>query len=378
MKKKYLFFISLLILFVVGLIFYNHFKVDNVYKEKNLNNSNNINKGISMNLEQTAGAGDYKLVTQSEWPTDGYIFNSELSKCENGSTLSWDDTKKSVIMQGNVSDKCYVYFDIYHPLLTEYVMSQYTGTQGDNGIYYHNSTLTNGAGDNSYRYAGANPNNYVCFGSSESICPDANLFRIIGVFENLVKVIRVKSESSQMWNKSVSNTWSTSSLNTYLNGTYLTSLGNLSDKIAIATWKVGGNIHENIVKVTPSVAFQNEIIGTAESATFNAKIGLMYVTDYYYAASPSAWTLVGYNESDATKDYRAATSVNWLYLRNHEWTITRVSDNSQTVFLVGAEGNTFSYLAFDLECEVRPTFSLEPSVTYVSGSGTMDNPIRIS
>ena len=181
-----------------------------------------------------------------------------------------------------------------------------------------------------------------------------------------------------MWNKSVSNTWSTSGLNTYLNGTYLTSLGNLSDKIAIATWKVGGNIHENIVKVTPSVAFQNEIIGTAESATFNAKIGLMYVTDYYYAASPSAWTLVGYNESDATKDYRAATSVNWLYLRNHEWTITRVSDNSQTVFLVGAEGNTFSYLAFDLECEVRPTFSLEPSVTYVSGSGTMDNPIRIS
>ena len=378
MKKKYLFFISLLILFVVGLIFYNHFKVDNVYEEENLNNSNNINKGISMNLEQTAGAGDYKLVTQSEWPTDGYIFNSELSKCENGSTLSWDDTKKSVIMQGNVSDKCYVYFDIYHPLLTEYVMSQYTGTQGDNGIYYHNSTLTNGAGDNSYRYAGANPNNYVCFGSSESICPDANLFRIIGVFENQVKVIRVKSESSQMWNKSVSNTWSTSGLNTYLNGTYLTSLGNLSDKIAITTWKVGGNIHENIVKVTPSVAFQNEIIGTAESATFNAKIGLMYVTDYYYAASPSAWTLVGYNESDATKDYRAATSVNWLYLRNHEWTITRVSDNSQTVFLVGAEGNTFSYLAFDLECEVRPTFSLEPSVTYVSGSGTMDNPIRIS
>ena len=377
MKKKYLFFISLLILFVIGIVI-NHFKVDNVYEEENLNNSNNINKGISMNLEQTAGAGDYKLVTQSEWPTDGYIFNSELSKCENGSTLSWDDTKKSVIMQGNVSDKCYVYFDIYHPLLTEYVMSQYTGTQGDNGIYYHNSTLTNGAGDNSYRYAGANPNNYVCFGSSESICPDANLFRIIGVFENQVKVIRVKSESSQMWNKSVSNTWSTSGLNTYLNGTYLTSLGNLSDKIAITTWKVGGNIHENIVKVTPSVAFQNEIIGTAESATFNAKIGLMYVTDYYYAASPSAWTLVGYNESDATKDYRAATSVNWLYLRNHEWTITRVSDNSQTVFLVGAEGNTFSYLAFDLECEVRPTFSLEPSVTYVSGSGTMDNPIRIS
>ena len=38
--------------------------------------------------------------------------------------------------------------------LAEYVISQYTGTQGANNIYYHNSSLSNGAGDNSYRYAG--------------------------------------------------------------------------------------------------------------------------------------------------------------------------------------------------------------------------------
>lgn len=89
MKKKYLFFISLLILFVIGIVI-NHFKVDNVYEEENLNNSNNINKGISMNLEQTAGAGDYKLVTQSTWPLWGYALNNDLSKCENGSTIIWD------------------------------------------------------------------------------------------------------------------------------------------------------------------------------------------------------------------------------------------------------------------------------------------------
>ena len=40
------------------------------------------------------------------------------------------------------------------PTLAEYVLSQYTGTQGDNGLYYHDSILANGAGDNSYRYAG--------------------------------------------------------------------------------------------------------------------------------------------------------------------------------------------------------------------------------
>ncbi|MBS5806080.1 MAG: hypothetical protein KIC90_02775, partial [Firmicutes bacterium] len=38
--------------------------------------------------------------------------------------------------------------------LAEYVISQYTGTQGENSIYYHNASLANGAGDNSYRYAG--------------------------------------------------------------------------------------------------------------------------------------------------------------------------------------------------------------------------------
>ena len=55
--------------------------------------------------------------------------------------------------------------------LAEYIKSQYTGTQGENSLYYHNSSLTNGAGDNSYRYAGANPNNFVCFGSDVSPCP---------------------------------------------------------------------------------------------------------------------------------------------------------------------------------------------------------------
>ena len=84
-------------------------------------------------------------------------------------------------------------------LLADYVISQYTGTQGDNALYYHNSTLTNGAGDNSYRYAGASDsvNNYICLGSDATTCPDANLFRIIGVFGDQTKVIRAKSVGNQ-------------------------------------------------------------------------------------------------------------------------------------------------------------------------------------
>ena len=96
-------------LFLVSLVSYNELKENNVYEE-NIKFSKNA-KSISMNLEQTAGAGDYKTVTQSNWPTEGYKFNKDLSRCENGSTLSWDDSKKAVVMNGNVSDKCYVYFD---------------------------------------------------------------------------------------------------------------------------------------------------------------------------------------------------------------------------------------------------------------------------
>ena len=154
-KNHFIFSIITLVLLVVFITSFNYFKTTNTYIDDNINNQTKIIKGISMNLEQTAGAGDYKTVTQSSWPTEGYKFNAELSRCENGSTLSWDDTKKAVIVSGNLSDKCYVYFDIYQPTLAEYIKSQYTGTQGENALYYHNSTLTNGAGDNSYRYAGA-------------------------------------------------------------------------------------------------------------------------------------------------------------------------------------------------------------------------------
>ena len=68
-------------------------------------------------------------------------------------------------------------------------------------IYHHTSSLANGAGDNSYRYAGASDsvNNYICLGSATTTCPDANLFRIIGVFGDQTKVIRAKSVGNQKW-----------------------------------------------------------------------------------------------------------------------------------------------------------------------------------
>ena len=364
------------------------------------NKSKKSNNLLTMNLEQTAGAGDYKTVTQSEWPTEGYKFNTELSRCENGSELSWDDVNKKILMSGVSADKCYVYFDIARfdklcntSTLACHVAKLYTGTQGENGIYYHNTSLTNGAGDNNYRYAGANPNNYICLGSDATTCPDDNLFRIIGVFGDKVKVIKDKSVVKMHWDTSNYNTWSISSLNTYLNGTYLTSMGTLSDKIDVATWKVGGNTWDNISVSTAKEVYDYEIKNPSTTAStgeteYSAKIGLMYVSDYMFAVLQDNWTLVAYNSNDATKDYRAIKAENWLYLGSDEYTITRSSKNSGEVFAIYSSGEVYSYsVSCDsgepLPCSVyakyaRPSFYLISSVEYSGGTGTSSDPIRIN
>ena len=255
--------------------------------------------------------------------------------------------------------------------LADWVIAKYTGVQGENNIYYHDSTLANGAGDNSYRYAGASDsvNNYICLGSDATTCPDANLFRIIGVFGDKTKVIRAKSAGTQIWDKNGSNTWSTSSLNTYLNGTYLTSLGTLADKIATTTWKVGGGSSTYLYDV-PKTAYQYEVGSGASTTTHDAKIGLMYVSDYGFAADQSGWTT-------KLSSYNSNTSKNWLYLGSTELTISRSSDDTTRVFRVSSTGNVNYYLVAD-SYAVRPSFNLESSVKYVSGSGSMSDPVRVN
>ena len=372
--------------------------------------------------------------------------------------------------------------------LSDCVISQYTGTQGDNALYYHNSTLTNGAGDNSYRYAGGdyvlteagkatgatmmigynnsvttalidfycngtkqyvgyasscstshyylikgdttqyqtynealnasvekgyltkdNVKNFVCFGSDATTCPTENLYRIIGVFNNHVKLIKYdyakssllgtdgdfsqeytsnyfsgeqgespSSNSLYYWNNAGTNTWSASKLNTVnLNTNFTTNIGTAwANKIATTTWKVGGGTYANLSDAVPKTAYQYEVGSSASTTTYDAKIGLMYVSDYYYSASPSAWTLVGYN-SDYTKSYASAKGENWLYGGGWDWTISRNSVGSDRAFYVNLDGYVGVSIVDD-GLGVRPSFSLLSSTTYVSGSGSMSDPVRIN
>ena len=287
-------------------------------------------------------------------------------------------------------------------------------------IYHHDSSLSNGAGDNSYRFAGASDvvNNFVCFGSNESTCPTDNLYRIIGVFGNNVKLIKYDygttdelgtdgdyNQTYKEWgmdstykgtygdgerigvyywnNATKTNTWSESLLNkTNLNTNFINNIGEeWANKIATTTWKVGGNTYSNIYSKTPSVVYQNEIVNpvttnTTDNATeYTAKIGLMYVSDYGFAAEPSAWTLTIGNYNNTT-----ATSTNWMYMGLYEWTISRYADHSgdaSRVFDVSLTGNvTNDYAGTALA--VRPSFNLLSSVTYSKGDGTQNSPIRIN
>ena len=504
MKKVVKKIALLLIVFGIGVgvtLLYTNNKYK-VYEEEECKQIKKHVDTISMMLETEAGSGNYEMTTSSSWPTDGYVFNTELSKCENGGELSWDDANKTVLMSGNVSDKCYVYFDKYNPItinnnsvtsngnsititidatagtgtiakylyskdngvsyvqsanntytftgldkgtynikayvqdsngknseiisktieitsitLADYVKSLYTGTQGNNGIYYHDANLTNGANDNSYRYAGANPNNYVCFGSTETSCPTDNLYRIIGVFGDKVKLIKYDYANSNLlgengeysrdtyskskfstykgelttinryyWNLSTqTNTWSESSLNKVnLNKNFINNIrSEWASKIDTTTWKVGGNTWANIGEQPAKTAYQNEIVNpvttnTTDSKTeYKAKVGLMYVSDYGFAAAPSAWTLVGW-DSDSTKDYRTATSINWMYMGLDEWLISRNADGSGSAFLVDNYGRVSYGSVSGDNYGVRPSFSLLPSITYKSGSGTQSDPIRIN
>ena len=356
-------------------------------------------------------------------------------------------------------------------------------------IYHHTSSLTNGAGDNSYRYAGGdyvlidagkatgattmlgydetattalidfycngtkqyvgyrcsssqthyylikgdttqyqtynevlnasvekgyltkdNVKNFVCFGSDASPCPTENLYRIIGVFNNQVKLVKwdyakssllgrdgdfskeytdeyfsgeqgesPSSNSFYYWNNDTqTNTWSESNLNKInLNTNFVKNIGTAwAKKIATTTWKVGGNTWDNIIGAVPATAYQYEVGSSASTTTYDAKIGLMYVTDYYYGASPSAWTLVGWNQSDATKDYRFSKGENWLYGGGWDWTISRYSFYTNNAFRVNSAGNVVSNPVTP-SFAARPSFSLLSSTIYVSGSGSMSDPIII-
>ena len=258
--------------------------------------------------------------------------------------------------------------------LASYITSLYS-EDGVNDLYYHDGSGTYGAqeaGDNSYRYAGANPNNYVCFGTDEVSCPEDNLYRIIGVFNGQVKLIKSTSYGNYVWDDGNSNTWDASTkpdIYTTLNTTYYNTLGSeWQSKIATHSWKVGGMARDT--SATAKDYYDTEV-GTGQSGYEETmKIGLMYVSDYGYGASEEYWTT-------ELNNYEPTVDSNWMYLGTYEWLISRYSDNTYIAFSVYNTGFVGSRSVSNTNA-VRPSFYLESDVTYASGSGSMTDPLKIN
>ena len=108
MKKKLLLISSVLLtLSLVTIVFFNSMGnkenniISNIEKDEPIINSNMI----TMMYETEAGSGEYQVTSDTTWPQEGYTFNEQLSACENGSELSWDDENKRVLVEANTSEK---------------------------------------------------------------------------------------------------------------------------------------------------------------------------------------------------------------------------------------------------------------------------------
>lgn len=245
-----------------------------------------------------------------------------------------------------------------------------------------------------------NIKNFVCFGSNETPCPDENLYRIIGVFDDTVKLIKWTYVEDKMigreynlgnynnkyyysylrkptfvnkyyWDKTGETNWTTSSTNTNgLNNNYLNYLGtSWNNKIKISDWQIGGN-NRDVLNLTAHEVYQNEIVNSAENKIYQAKIGLMYISDYAFAMKPDGWV---YSITDVYGS-RYYIYDNWLYDHGFSWVITKDTNTGKAIAIKG-----FAPLieVSNSSGGIKPVFYLKSNITYISGTGTEKDPYRM-
>jgi len=280
---------------------------------------------------------------------------------------------------------------------------------------------TNIFSENGLRYEGKDPNNYICLDNKTSgACSSSSLlFRIIGLFDEdtssdgtassgtkkLLKVIDTNNyggTSGKYWNSAGGNNWSTASLKTELNGSYLTTLlgksnvnSKLSSAIANAKWHLGGASSSNYNTLTAEGIYTQErntsAIYSGNPSSVYAKIGLMYPSDYGYATVGGTTTNKSSCRAKAVYDYDTADCKNndWLFTSKAtswgsnitEWLLSPYSSSSsyaaglRSSGYVGLDGNYVGNSLF----AVRPTFYLDSSVLKIvgTGDGSSTNPYRI-
>ena len=284
------------------------------------------------------------------------------------------------------------------------------------------------------RYYGASPNNYIYFNCSDysnQTSSTCETWRIIGVFDGKLKLIRGSQIGTYSWdNKNIStgaeddrgkNDWTTARLMKLLNpddyyindnndkdseGNYLgyslyynsasgmcftdegvnysacdfTSTGIKNDEtrnmIAETTYNLGG---WNDTGVYPNEIYEYErgtTVYTGRPTTWTGKIALAYPSDYGYAAdlNQCKQTLANYDNS-------TCTSNNWMKAiitdngSNHGWLLT--PDSSYSFGAWYSHGNVGEYFTGAARGAV-PVLSLSSKLGIESGDGSSSNPYKLS
>ena len=446
-KVKHVLLFIIVSITIMSFTIYNIVINNDVYEEVDSRNIIN-NKLISLMIEETRGSGVYKVSKDNKWPSKKYIFNETLSNCKNGSTLTWNKNDNSVTVNVNKTDKCEVYFDVEPAditikplnLPTTYgklgsincTNSDATYNQKYNRIEvsnintkYENCTLnytdstskvnladyiiglagtTQGTGkvvnEKGYRYEGKNPNNYIWFNNE--------YWRIIGVFDsashgldgkNLVKIIRASALGGLAWDKSVTNNWTTASLNFLLNGAYYNAtdgtnsgycIGNAAratiisncnytkkgiqagyrGMIANVTWYLGGY---SSIKTTTDAFYGYErgtMVYSGRPTSTTGYIGLMYPSDYGYSVLSSSCARTTNLDSYGTSTCAGAS---WLYGQGYEWLLTPFSTESVFVFFFSDSGDlNYDYTVYGYN-SFRPVIYLNASVYKIDGDGSLNS-----
>lgn len=415
MKKKILFTLILLVfafsLFLVP-------KKDNTLSKPNNNDNNAL--AIMVYDEES---NDY--IKNDQIPKGSYVLNDEKSFCTSGDiSFDYDNTKGTIKYQFNTADNCYLYFDAM-PSLSSYIVSLYS-TDSVNDLYLHDGigTYENAsleANDMSYRYSGVSPNNFVCLGAS---CEDSNnLYRIIGVFNERVKLIKYEYALSDTlgtngdynaevylrsdypnytgsaetlnryyWNynngsETNSNDWLTSNLNKVnLNTNFASSLSDFINYVDDSTWIISGMPWSEMSSLNNNAkrAYDYEIADTCSYCTSKAskkvttsKFALMYASDYMYAPDPKYWTKSAYYTADRTQDYSSVNKESWIYGGLNEWLLSPNTDSIRNSYSLDSTGFVSNNRSNSRYYSIRLCLYLKKDVKITGGTGTKENPYTL-
>ena len=223
---------------------------------------------------------------------------------------------------------------------------------------------------NDYRYSGLDSDNYIWFNCKEGTTSGANnceKWQIVGSLETKansyantyrrIKIVKVDSLDNQTFGDN--NTFASSSLHTYLNGDYYTSLTTQAQKMIIGSeWNVGSSVLTN----TPASSLTSE-----QSSKLYTKVGLLSASDLGYSTNTD-------NQTKALNDNDLYTN-SWLKGSSY-YTLTPVTDNTTSV--IGNNATSITSLEVGTATGIKPVVSLIPNVYIKGGNGTSKMPYELA